>query len=392
MSSSDMCSPGASQARPVTIGRGDIGRLIATLRSEGYCVVGPVVRDGAIVYDEVTSESDLPAGWSDEQQPGAYRLRRDGQALFNFTVGPQSWKKFLHPPQALLWRAARNEGSLRITAGEVKEAKLAFLGVRSCELGALAIQEKVFGMAEPPDTSGQTGRRDVLIVAVDCGRAGGTCFCESMNTGPRAGEGFDLALTEVVDASRHYFVVRTGTEQGAALLASLGSSEATDEELASAEAAIASGMGRTLDTDGIQPLLYRNYEHPRWDQVAERCMSCANCTMVCPTCFCSTIDDTTDLTGSTAERRRRWDSCFTADFSYIHGGSVRQSVKARYRQWLTHKLATWIEQFGASGCVGCGRCITWCPAGIDLTEEVRAIRATEYRREQVHGDVGTNSI
>jgi formate hydrogenlyase subunit 6/NADH:ubiquinone oxidoreductase subunit I len=136
-------------------------------------------------------------------------------------------------------------------------------------------------------------------------------------------------------------------------------------------------MGRSLNTIGIKDLLYRNAEHPRWDEVATRCLSCANCTMVCPTCFCTTVEDVTDLTGEHAERWRKWDSCFTMDFSYIHGGSVRPSVKARYRQWLTHKLASWIDQFGVSGCVGCGRCITWCPAGIDITEEVRAIRDSE---------------
>jgi Fe-S-cluster-containing hydrogenase component 2 len=132
-----------------------------------------------------------------------------------------------------------------------------------------------------------------------------------------------------------------------------------------------------MDTRGIKELLYRNYEHPRWDNVATRCLTCANCTMVCPTCFCTTVEDVTDLSGDHAERWRKWDSCFTMDFSYIHGGSVRATPKSRYRQWLTHKLATWFDQFGSSGCVGCGRCITWCPVAIDLTEEVRAIRDSE---------------
>ena len=125
----------------------------------------------------------------------------------------------------------------------------------------------------------------------------------------------------------------------------------------------------------IKELLYRNLEHPRWEDVARRCLSCTNCTLVCPTCFCTTVEDATDLSGGHAERRRRWDSCFSMDFSYIHGGYIRPSVKARYRQWMTHKLATWIDQFGTSGCVGCGRCITWCPVGIDITAEVKAIRA-----------------
>lgn len=133
-------------------------------------------------------------------------------------------------------------------------------------------------------------------------------------------------------------------------------------------------LTRTLDTDGIRDLLFDNLDHPRWDEVASRCLACTNCTLVCPTCFCSTVEDTTDLTGGVAERWQTWDSCFTMDFSYIHGGSVRKTHRARYRQWLTHKLASWIDQFGTSGCVGCGRCITWCPVGIDLTEEVRALR------------------
>ncbi len=139
----------------------------------------------------------------------------------------------------------------------------------------------------------------------------------------------------------------------------------------------AAHMGRRMDTSNIKELLYRNLDHPRWDNVAARCLTCGNCTMACPTCFCTTVEDTTDLTGTRAERWRRWDSCFTMDFSYISGGSIRASSKSRYRQWMTHKLASWIDQFGTSGCVGCGRCITWCPVGIDITEEVYAIRESE---------------
>ena len=133
-------------------------------------------------------------------------------------------------------------------------------------------------------------------------------------------------------------------------------------------------MGRALDTGNIQGLLYENAEHPRWEQVAQRCLTCGNCTMVCPTCFCTTVEDTTNLAGDQAARTRRWDSCFSLDFSYIHGGPVRSSTRARYRHWITHKFAAWIDQFGSSGCVGCGRCITWCPVGIDVTEEIRSLR------------------
>jgi formate hydrogenlyase subunit 6/NADH:ubiquinone oxidoreductase subunit I len=227
-------------------------------------------------------------------------------------------------------------------------------------------------------------RERIFVVAVNCGLAGRTCFCVSMKTGPRATAGFDLALTELIDGARHEFLVEVGSERGADVLAGVPNRVATPPERAEGERVserATSQMGRAMETADIKGLLYRNYDNPRWDDVARRCLTCANCTMVCPTCFCSTVEDVTDLTGEHAERWRKWDSCFTMDFSFIHGGSVRPTVKSRYRQWMTHKLATWIDQFGTSGCVGCGRCITWCPVGIDITEEVRAIRESEKRHE-----------
>ncbi len=230
------------------------------------------------------------------------------------------------------------------------------------------------------DPTYHSRRNNVCIVAVNCGQAGGTCFCTSMETGPKATDGFDIALTEVLDAGRHYFVVEVGTELGAELLQAIPHRNATKDDRQLAEDIVANTaehMGRSMDTRGIKDLLYRNMDHPRWEDVATRCLTCSNCTMVCPTCFCTTVEDVTDLTGEHAERWRKWDSCFTMDFSYIYGGSIRTSTKSRYRQWMTHKLASWIDQFGTAGCVGCGRCITWCPVAIDITEEVRAIRDSE---------------
>jgi sulfhydrogenase subunit beta (sulfur reductase) len=358
--------------------------LFEVLKSLGYRLVGPRVREGAIVYDELVSIDALPAGWTDEQEGGKYRLqKREDGALFGYAVGPHSWKKFLFPPVMRLWSAKRTNNAFEIVPEQEETPRFAFIGVRSCELHAIAIQDKVFIEGKFVDPEYAARRKNAFIVAVNCSQAGGTCFCVSMKTGPKARAGFDLALTEIIEGARHYFLVESGTEAGVRVLAQIPHRPAIEQEQKAAEQVVertASQMGRTMDTTDIKELLYRNYDHPRWDDVASRCLTCANCTMVCPTCFCSTVEDTTDLTGEHAERWRKWDSCFQVDFSYIVGGSIRASTKSRYRQWMTHKLATWIDQFGASGCVGCGRCITWCPVAIDITEEVRVIRETEFLR------------
>jgi sulfhydrogenase subunit beta (sulfur reductase) len=353
-----------------------LDRLIASLRADGFRVVGPRLRDEAIVYDDIEAVGDLPAGWTDEQDGGHYRVKRRGDAaLFGYAVGPHAWKRFLHPPLLRLWRAEQGANGLRVTADAEPAERFAFLGVRSCDLHAIAVQDRVFLQGPFVDTHYRARRSGTFIVAVNCGESGGTCFCVSMQTGPKAESGFDLALTELL-GDQHEFLVEIGSERGAARLAEITHREARPDDMAVAERAVEharANMGRTMRSDDVRELLQANLEHPRWDDVAGRCLTCGNCTMVCPTCFCTSVSDESDLAGG-AERKRRWDSCFTMDFSYIHGGSVRASPRSRYRQWMTHKLSTWVDQFDTSGCVGCGRCITWCPVGIDITEEVRAIR------------------
>ena len=355
--------------------------LIGVLRSRGYRVLAPTVRDGAIVYDEVDSAAELPAGWTDVQEAGTYRLeRRDDDARFGYAVGPHSWKRFLFPPRVRLWRARLNGGEAPAVEEEsTGEEPLAFLGVRACELHAIEIQDRVFLGGAHPDRDYASMRDGAFLVAVNCYEPGGTCFCVSMGTGPKAESGYDLALTELLDGE-HRLLVEPGSERGAEILAELPGRPAADEDLVAAEAAIESAagrMGRTMESFDLRDLLARNLEHPRWDDVARRCLTCGNCTLVCPTCFCSAVEDETDITGGETERWRTWDTCFSVEYSHIHGGSIRPSNRSRYRQWMTHKLGTWHDQFGSSGCVGCGRCITWCPVGIDITEEVAAIRETE---------------
>jgi sulfhydrogenase subunit beta (sulfur reductase) len=359
--------------------RDGLDRLLAHLRETGHQLIGPRVSDGAIVYDRIDSTADLPEGWTDEQEAGRYRLqRRDDQALFGYVVGPQSWKKYLFPAETRLWRAERGEDGIRFLPTPAPTQRHAFIGVRPCELAAIGIQDRVFTGGVHIDERYAALRAGVFIVAVNCTEAAPTCFCPSMDTGPRSRGGHDIAITELIDGQRHGFLLEAGSKAGEAVLASLGFAGADETTQAAARAAserAAAQAGRHMPVEGLREALLTQPESPLWDEIAERCLSCANCTLACPTCFCHTIEDSSDLSGDHAERWQRWDSCFTREFSYVHGGAIRPSSASRYRQWLTHKLATWWDQFDSSGCVGCGRCITWCPVGIDITREAARFQA-----------------
>jgi sulfhydrogenase subunit beta (sulfur reductase) len=359
--------------------------LIAALRDRGYTVIAPSVADGAIAYVAVASAAELPTGVGDEQAPGRYRLRaRDDTARFGFATAPSSWKRHLYPPVTTLWEVRRDpEGKLVFQEGPPQAARYAFLGVRACELTAILVQDRVFATGAHPDPTYTARRRDLFIIAVHCGSPAQVCFCASMNTGPRVGDGYDLALTELLDGAEPRYLVEVGTTAGEELLRTLPLQPASDADRDASRAVTdqaTAHMGRSMETDGLPEMLQRNLEHPRWEDVAARCLSCGNCTMACPTCFCSDDVESQPPNGETSTRVRQWASCFSHDFSSIHGGTVRQTVRSRYRQWMTHKLGTWWEQFGTSGCVGCGRCITWCPVGIDITEEAAAIRASDGLR------------
>lgn len=355
-------------------------RLIDQLRGDGYDVIGPTVRDHVIVYDQIEGVADLPAGWTDKQEAGRYQITQTSSGWFGFNVGPNSARQFLFPDRVRLWRASSNGGEVRLIEEDALPRPVAIIGLRSCDLHAIAIQDKVFLGQLHRDTDYESRRSGALLIGVQCAQAAATCFCDSMSTGPAITTGFDLALTELTGDGEHRFVARAGSAAGAALLGHLASAVVSADQQMLADQVTQrarDSMQRQLDTNGLKVALQDNPDHPHWDDIASRCLMCANCTMVCPTCFCSRVQDANDLASGDAERWRLSDSCFTAEHSYVHGGSVRQSGKSRYRQWLTHKLANWIDQFGSSGCVGCGRCITWCPVGIDITVEVpRLVRDT----------------
>lgn len=351
-------------------------QLIELLARQGYRVIGPVINDGTVQWGTIARVSDLPIGWRDTQEPGRYRVEQtDSRQIFSVVHGAQSLKPFTFAPRERLISIERTASSERIRPEDPTAERIAVLGLRSCDLAGLVVQDGIFLRDAFTDPYYRARREALLLIVVNCTRALSTCFCSSMETGPRAKNYFDLALTEL-DAG---FVVETGSPTGSALVQELALTPAPEELIADADMQIgecARSQSRHLDTRSLPQALYDAHDHARWDDVASRCLACGNCTMVCPTCFCHTVEETSDVHRRFIERERIWDSCFTQEHGYIHGKNIRPTIKDRYRMWLTHKLAAWIDQFGTSGCVGCGRCITWCPVGIDLTEELPAMLKT----------------
>lgn len=353
-----------------------LDRLIGLLRAQGYEVHGPVKSGPVIRLAPVSSVSDLAAGFDASTSPGRYRLAPapDGRV---FGAGPQmdSAKRLLHAPEARLATAVKENGAFRILQDPPPAEKTALFGIRPCDVAAIGRLDRVLLKDRYEDPQYRVRREQSFIVAANCVRSADTCFCASMDTGPRAVAGYDVVLTEHVNGKAEY-LAEPGSSQGAAALAELKAPPADAGFVRACHAqceAAAREQSRSVAHKGAQRVVLQNFEHPRWDATGKRCLACANCTMACPTCFCVTTADRSSPNMEEAERWRVWDSCFTQSFSYIHGGSVRSSSKSRYRQWLSHKLAYWQDQFGETGCVGCGRCITWCPAGIDITEEFAAL-------------------
>jgi NAD(P)H-flavin reductase/Pyruvate/2-oxoacid:ferredoxin oxidoreductase delta subunit len=371
--------------------RARLDDLIDALRRDGRTVVGPHLADGAIAMVEIDRAADLPIGWTATSSPGEARLVRrpaddPGSArAFDHATAWSGIKPWTFPSKVATLTfepGASDELTTRAGPGLATGAPapaalaaaprpLAVIGARACDLAALRIHDRVLagGPAVDPDYAAR--RADLLVVAVECALATATCFCSSMGTGPEVGDGADIVLAELDDG----FVARAGSAAGLAVLTGLGLGAApssarasADRQVAATRATMAAGLG--VDTEGLRDRLVDSLDSPGWDAIAERCLACTNCTLVCPTCFCTGVTVTSDLDSRASTAIRTWDSCFTAGFAQVAGGSFRPRQRDRYRQWLTHKFGTWQDQFGSSGCVGCGRCIAWCPVGIDVRESL----------------------
>lgn len=363
----------------ITIQKPAFNLILAHLKDDGYLPIGPHVKNETLVYDSINSLEDLPQGYSTVQKPGYFRLIRTGHTrYFDVIPGAHSWKQFLFPSRVELFKLRKNHEGWNTETRQNETPKYAFIGVRSCELAAIQIQDNIFMRQDFTDPIYRDRRDRAVIISVNCTHPAETCFCTSMGTGPRVKNGFDLNITELDDV----FVLTIGSEHARKLISDVPFEDARSYVLTNVEHKLEHAeqkMKRTLDTQDLPELILNHLDHPYWNEIGKRCLSCANCTQVCPTCFCWDTVDSMSLDGQETKRERVWDSCFNPGYSYQAGGNTRPTIYSRYRQWLSHKLGTWKQQYGTLGCVGCGRCITWCPAEIDLTEEIVNLR-NEVRR------------
>jgi sulfhydrogenase subunit beta (sulfur reductase) len=355
--------------------------VIYELDRAGYEVWAPAVRDGVVVTRRFREGDELPVGFVSDQSPGSYRLvATSDQSRFGWAVGPQPWKPLLHPPAVTTMTMVQIESTVAVSVAPRPRRPLALFGMRPCDIAGVDKLDHV--LLDRPATAEPTydaRRSDAFLVVVNCGVVASTCFCSSVDTGPHVSgrsNSHDLEITELVaetaSGEPDYIMVPI-SDRGAAILERVRQQvdstpvpdSAFDRASASREAA-ERAQHRRLPNEPVRRALAESHDSQRWHDVAEACLACGNCTSVCPTCFCTTIDDIGDLTGDRVDRHRNWESCFSLEFSRLGGSSVRSSVASRYRQWMTHKLGTWHDQFGESGCVGCGRCTTWCPVGIDF--------------------------
>ncbi len=346
--------------------------LIAGLRRAGFRVIGPRIEQGAPAWREIEGVEELPQGVTDEQAPGRYRLVGNGtQRHFSWAAGTSGIKPFIFAPRERLWRVDRDANGIHFRPLMSIAPRTAILGVRACDLAALILNDAHFLRNEYTDPYYRLRRESLFLVAVNCSHAAATCFCVSTGDGPEVLRGYDLLLDELDDG----YLIRSGSPSGDEILLKFSTDAASETQLGEARAqtdACREQQRALPPADALKKLMDRP-DHPAWARVAETCLACGNCTAVCPTCFCHREIEAPALDGRSSTHRRDWDSCFNDDHSYIVGGPVRPDIRARYRQWMTHKLASWQEQYGRSGCVGCGRCTTWCPAGIDFVAQARAL-------------------
>lgn len=330
-----------------------LGWLDALMKS--FDVLGPVKsKRGQVVFEHLKNANSLDL------------------AYCSTMLGP---RQFIYPSRQTLFDIDRGTGNCQTIVRQKAKKKMIF-AIHPCDMHAISVLDRTF-LGDFKDTYYRKAREDTLTVVLNCNQACDSGFCASMGTGPflQLKDGFDVVLT----AKEQNYLMEFGSERGKAVAKKAkGLKKPKKEDFTEKkeiETAAMRSFSKQIDTDGLPELLMRNLDHPVYKRTADaRCLGCTNCTMVCPTCYCYNMEETTSYDLRTTIRSRYWDSCQELNFAKVHEGNFRSSREARLRQFVTHKLATWVQQYGCFGCIGCGRCMTWCPTKIDLTEMAKEIQ------------------
>jgi ferredoxin len=284
------------------------------------------------------------------------RVSRAGDIILDFDNTALSPKESFLPLSEVLFTVDKENGNIKLMPTTVDEETV-FFGLRPCDAKGVALIDKPL-LAPPADALYQQHRAKTTLIGLACSEARPECFCTSMGTAPNDSSNVDIMLTKVDDS----YIVEAITEKGKALLPTdlIAQSEVMPPPPPSVQA---------VPTEGIVDVMQGVFEAPYWSRLADRCLHCNICAHVCPTCYCFDIRDY--ASGDSIERVRSWESCQSPGFTRLAGGyDPRRTKGARLRQRFYHKLFYLPEHFGLIGCVGCGRCVRYCPVNIDIREVI----------------------
>lgn len=296
------------------------------------------------------------------------KIDHPGEVSLSQLVPQKSAKEVFFPQSEVMfhYQIAGNQGA---TVSEQKiERERILLGARPCDIEAIAIIEKVFTGEDYTDVYFLEKRKKTTIITLSCNHPLTTCFCASTGGGPFRREGSDLFLTDLAQS----YLVELLTEKGQTFSKNRFFRKASLQEIDTVrelDAKARKKVNGSIPVEGIEKQLDLMVESPFWDRIHEKCIGCGVCTFLCPTCHCFDItDEAAPLKG---ERVRNWDSCLFPVYSLeTSGHNPRPTGRERTRQRLMHKFNYYPKNFGRMACVGCGRCILYCPVQFDIREAI----------------------
>ena len=357
------------------IGKTELINFLAGLGSK-YDVFAPVKKDGAICFEPLSSTEDVVFDYPNSLRTPKEFFFPQAEVLFTFQGTERQTEG----------RETRDEG--RETRDEGRKPQVLF-GIRPCDSKALLLLDNVFDQEDYQDPYYIEKRKNMVLVGLACRNPQSTCFCTSVGGGPFDKEGLDILVTEL-DDNRCYVEILTG--KGEQLIAvPKGTPSGKDSSFKTAnksdvqqvesvkketEANLKfqiSNFKFQIVLEGLKEKLDGMFDSPLWDRIHEKCLGCAVCTYLCPTCHCFALLD--EKVSSQGQRIRNWDSCMFPIFTLeASGHNSRASNRERMRQRIMHKFNYFVENFGQTACVGCGRCLINCPVNMDIREIIQTIK------------------